>query len=166
LLFVVEAITETFDLRKAVKRFKVTEVTFEILPVNPHSGDLGLQLDESRKIDHIRRIVGSAQALPSDPMKLDGGLLTAIQQLQLSGHAKVGFVGRTEDKVEVKVEKPSKPQRLAADEDESVFGENVGVKINIKERVEYPFPKHHVMLIRSIAKKFSKLSVDDEAEDE
>jgi len=39
--FVVEAITETFDLRKAVKRFKVIDVTFEILPVNPHSGDLG-----------------------------------------------------------------------------------------------------------------------------
>lgn len=166
LLFVVEAITETFDLRKAVKRFKIIEVTFEILPVNPHSGDLGLQLDESRKIDHIRRIVGNAQALPSDPMKLDGGFLTAVQQLQLSGHAKVGFVGRTEDKVEVKVEKPSKPQRLASEEDESVFGENVGVKINIKEKIEYPFPKHHVMLVRSIAKKFSHSAVGDEEMDE
>ena len=166
LLFVVEAITETFDLRKAVKRFKIIEVTFEILPVNPHSGDLGLQLDESRKIDHIRRIVGNAEAHPSNPMTLDGGFLTAVQQLQASGHAKVGFVGRTDDKVEVKVEKPSRAQKLADGEDESVFGENVGVKINIKERVEYPFPKHHVMLIRSIAKKFKSQSVNDEEADE
>ena len=166
LLFVVDAITETFDLRKAVKRFKVIEVTFELLPVNPHSEDLGLKLDESRKLDHIRRIVGTAQALPSDPMKLDGGLLTAIQQLQTSGHAKVGFVGRTEDKVEVKVEKPSKPQRLGSSEDEVVFGENVGVRINIKEKLEYPFPKHHVMLIRSIARKFLEQSLEDEDDNE
>jgi hypothetical protein len=50
LVFNVEEITETFDLRKAVKRFKVTEVTFEILPVNPHTDDLGKKLDESRKL--------------------------------------------------------------------------------------------------------------------
>ena len=72
LLFVVEPITETFNIRKAIKRFRIIEVTFELLPVNPHSDDLGLKLDESRKIDHIRRIVGTAQALPSDPMQLDG----------------------------------------------------------------------------------------------
>jgi hypothetical protein len=165
LMFVVEAITETFDLRKAVKRFNLIEVTFEILPVNPHSDDLGLKLDESRKLDHIRRIVGTAQALPSDPMKLDGGILTAIQQLQTSGHAKVGFVGRADD-VEVKVEKPAKSQKLASSDDESVFGENVGVKIQIKDRLEYPFPKHHVMLVRSIARKFMSQSVDDDDEDE
>ena len=90
----------------------------------------------------------------------------AIQQLQTSGHAKVGFVGRTEDKVEVKVEKPSKPQRLGSSEDEVVFGENVGVRINIKEKLEYPFPKHHVMLIRSIARKFLEQSLEDEVDNE
>lgn len=164
LLFIAEPITETFDLRKAVKRFKIIEVTFELLPVNPHSGDLGLRLDESRKIDHIRRIVGSAQAHPADPMKLDGGFLTAVQQLQASGHAKVGFVGRTSDAVEVKVEKPSRSQRLASAEDESVSGENVGVKINIKEQLEYPFPKHHVIEIRTIARKFKGQQIGDEGE--
>ena len=166
LLFVVEAITETFDLRKAVKRFKITEVTFELLPVNPHSEDLGLKLDESKKLDHIRRVVGTAQALPSEPMTLNGGLLTAIQQLQASGHAKVGFVGRTDDKVEVKVEKPARSQKLASSEDETVFGENVGVRIDIKDKIEYPFPKHHVMLVRSIAKKFLAQSLEDEDGDE
>jgi hypothetical protein len=165
LLFVVEAITETFDLRKAVKRFNIIEVTFELLPVNPHSGDLGSKLDESRKLDHIRRIVGTAQALPSDPIKLDGGFLTAVQQLQTSLHAKVGFVGRTDDrdKVEVKVEKPVKSQRLASSEDEAVFGENVGFKINVKEKLEYPFPRSHVMLIRSIARKFLAQKLEDES---
>ena len=92
--------------------------------------------------------------------------MTAVQQLQASGHAKVGFVGRTDDKVEVKVEKPSKAQRLAAAEDESVFGENVGVKINIKDKVEYPFPIHHVMLIRTIAKKFKMQTIADEEADD
>ena len=145
LLFAVDAITETYDLRKAIKRFKIVEVTFEIFPVNPHSDDLGIKLDESRKIDHIKKITGAAQTPPSDPMKLQGGFLTAVQQLQQSGHAKVGFVGLTDDGIEVKVQKPSKRLRLSSSDDEFVTGENVGVKINIKEKVQYPFPKHHVM---------------------
>jgi hypothetical protein len=133
LLFTVEAITETYDLRKAVKRFRIVEVTFEILPVNPHSDDLGMKLDESRKIDHIKKIAGTAQTAPSDPMKLDGGFLTAVQQLQQSGHAKVGFEGYTEDKIKVKVQKPSHPRRLSSADDEFVTGENVGVKIQIEQ---------------------------------
>jgi len=161
-LFVVEPITETFDLRKAVKRFRIVEVNFELIPVNPHSEDIGLKFDQSRKLDHIRRIVGTAQAHPADPMQLNGGFLTAVQQLQSSGHAKVGFIGRTDDNVQVKVEKPAKSQRLASADDEFVLGENVGVKINIDESVEYPFPKHHVMRVRSIARRFLDQHSSDE----
>jgi hypothetical protein len=164
LLFIVEAITETFDLRKAVKRFRVVEVTFEILPVNPHSDDLGLKLDESRKMDHIKKILGTAHAAPADPMKLDGGFLTAVQQLQQSGHAKVGFVGHTEDRVEVKVPKPSQPMRLSSADDEFVTGENVGVRIIIKERHQYPFSRHHVNQVRAIARRFRNLAPDESDE--
>jgi hypothetical protein len=159
---IVQPITETFDLRKAVKRFKIVEVNFEILPVNPHSGDVGLRFDQSRKVDHIRRIVGTAEALPAKPMELNGGFLTAVQQLQLSGHAKVGFKGKTDDNIEVKVEKPLKSQRLAIDDEESVVGENVGVRINIDDRVEYPFPQHHVTKVRTVARKFLEQHLGDE----
>ena len=103
-LFTFREITETFDLRKAVKRFRLVEVMFEILPVNPHSDDLGKKLDESRKLDHIKKINGAAHGAISDPLTLDGGFLTAVQQLQQSGHAKVGFRGVTSDKkIEVSV---------------------------------------------------------------
>jgi hypothetical protein len=79
-------------------------VVFEIIPVNPHTGDLGAKLDESRKLDHIRKLQGKAQAPISDPLRLDGGFLTAVQQLQESGHSKVGFTGNTLDgRAEVKV---------------------------------------------------------------
>lgn len=160
--FVVDVITETFDLRKAVKRFRIIDVTFELLPVNPHSDDLGLKLDESRKIDHIKKIVGHATSPLSDPMTLNGGFLTSVQQLQQSGHAKVGFVGVTEEKIEVKVQKPGRATKLSADGDESVWGEDVGVKFNIPGKHTYPFPKGHVMQVRKIAKNFARSGSDDD----
>jgi len=161
LVFNVEEIRETFDLRKAVKRFRLTEVTFEILPVNPHTEDLGKRLDESRKLDHIRKINGAAHAPFSEPMTLDGGFLTAIQQLQQSGHAMVGFVGQTNDRIEVKVPKPAKARRLAESEEQEVFGENVGVKISVKERFKYPFTRQQVTEMRLIAAKFVNIQVGD-----
>ncbi len=85
LIFVGQPLTENVDLRRAVKRFKLTEVTFEVLPVNPHTGDLGYLLDDNRKKDHIKKIVGKLESTKGDPLKLNGGLLEQIQQLQLSG---------------------------------------------------------------------------------
>jgi hypothetical protein len=55
-IFVFDEIKETFDLRKAVDRFRLIEVTFDVYPVNPHTGDLGRRLDESRKLDHIKKL--------------------------------------------------------------------------------------------------------------
>lgn len=162
LYFSVQAITQTFDLRKAVRQFRLIEVTFDILPVNPHTDDIGKKLDESRKLDHIKKIVGTAHAGASDPMKLDGGFLTAVQQLQQSGHAKVGFKGLTDDRIEVKVEKPSRPLKLSPEDEEFVSGENVGVKINIREKQQYPFEKKEVMKVRAIAKNFSSLDNDND----
>jgi len=40
-LFYVRSAQTASDLRKAVKHFSVTEVKFEVLPVNPHTGPLG-----------------------------------------------------------------------------------------------------------------------------
>jgi hypothetical protein len=163
-IFVVQAITETFDLRKAVQRFRLIDVTFDVLPVNPHSEDLGLALDESRALDHIRKISGKATATPAHPLTLNGGFLTSVQQLQKSGHAKVGFVGLTEDNIEVKVQKPGQTTELSEDGEEAVWGENVGVKINIPGKHDYPFPQSHVTLIRKIARKFMKAGVDEDDE--
>jgi len=159
-MLVVQAVTEPFDLRKAVRRFRLTEVTFEILPVNPHTKDLGLALDESRKKDHISKIIGTAHATPSNPMQLDGGFLTAVQQLQESGHSRVGFTGVTHDgKAEVRVPKPSKPRMLSSSSEETVTGENVDVRIIFPGlKTQYPFTQSHVTEIRTIARQFSELS--------
>ncbi|WFU28447.1 hypothetical protein QA649_20160 [Bradyrhizobium sp. CB1717] len=159
--FVVEAIKETFDLRKAVNRFRLIEVTFDILPVNPHTGDLGLKLDESRKLDHIKKISGKATAPSSAPMTLEGGFLTSVQQLQQSGHAKVGFVGRTDEGTEVKVPKPGKTTELAEDEEDSVRNESVGVRIKVPEKLDYPFNQAYVTRIRKIARQFEESTLDD-----
>ena len=94
-------------------------------------------------------------------MTLNGGFLTSIQELQQSGHAKVGFVGLTEEKVEIKVQKPGKVTELSEDGKESVWGEDVGVKISIPGKHQYPFPKSHVMQIRKIARNFGAASDDD-----
>jgi hypothetical protein len=165
--FLFESMREKFDLRKAVERFRLTEVIFEILPVNPHSDDLGRSLDESRKLDHIKKILGTASASSSSPMKLNGGLLTAIQQLQQSGHCKVGFTGLSENDVEVKVPKPSKTTKLASDPQDSVPGEEVDVVINFKsaKRIEYPFPKSHVDQVRRIANQFVHDQLESSDED-
>lgn len=70
--FIAESVKEAFDLRRAVDRFRVVEVSFEILPVNPHTGDIGKKLDESRKIDHIKKIIGKAVGSKDKPLKLEG----------------------------------------------------------------------------------------------
>lgn len=160
-LFTFQEITETFDLRKAVKRFRLVEVTFEILPVNPHTKDLGKKLDESRKLDHIKKINGAAHGAISEPLTLDGGFLTAVQELQQSGHAKVGFRGFTNDKqVEVNVPKPSQTKTLSDSEDAQVSGENIGVRINIRGEYEYPFPEKFVHQMRQIATSFIDTSTE------
>ena len=157
LLFVFDEIKETFDLRKAIKRFRLVEVTFEIHPVNPHTEDLGTQLDESRKIDHIKKLNGTAHGAISEPLTLDGGFLTAVQQLQKSGHAKVGFKGYTHDKqIEVSVPRPSQAKALSEREEVETSGENVGVRINIPGKLEYPFPESFVHQMRQIARSFTE----------
>jgi hypothetical protein len=98
LWFNVTPITESFDLRKATQRFRLVDVTFELWPVNPHTEDIGAKLDESSKLDHIKKLNGSAHGAISEPLTLNGGFLTAVQQLQKSGHAKVGFKAYTQDK--------------------------------------------------------------------
>jgi hypothetical protein len=165
LLFIFEEIKEAFDLRKAIKRFRLIEVTFEILPVNPHTEDLGIQLDQSRKLDHIKKINGAAHGAISEPLTLDGGFLTAVQQLQKSGHAKVGFKGYTHDtRIEVSVPKPTQVKALSEHEDQEVSGENVGVRINIPGRQEYPFPESFVHEMRQIAISFTKADLGDSDE--
>lgn len=162
LLFVFDEIKETFDLRKAVKRFRLVEVTFEIHPVNPHTEDLGNRLDESRKIDHIKKLNGVAHGAVSQPLTLDGGFLTAVQQLQKSGHAKIGFKGYTSDlRIEVSVPKQSQTKALSEREEDQISGENVGVRINIPGRQPYPFPESFVHQIRQVARSFMRTELED-----
>lgn len=153
--FVVESIRESQDLRKAIQRFKITEVTFEIVPVNPHTGPLGTALDEARAMDHIRKVKGKLEAIEADPLVLEGGLLTQIQQLQQSGHARAGFKGVADHGIQVSVSKPEKTMELGEDDENVVHGEEVDVKVEFPGmRVHYPFQQGHVTHVRTIARRF------------
>jgi len=155
MLFIFKPVSQSFDLRKATNRFRVTQVDFEILPVNPHTGDLGRVLDESKKLDHIQKLKGKAEAKPNDSLKLCGGFLTAVQELQQSGHGRVGFTAFTEKGVEVQVNKPGNARELADDPEEQTWGEEADVRVVLRgRREEYPFAKEHVLEMLQVAKKF------------
>ena len=133
MLFVFKPVSQTFDLRKATNRFRITQVDFEVLPVNPHTGDLGQQLGESKKLDHIQKLKGKAEAKPNDALKLAGGFLTAIQELQQSGHCRVASL-------EVQVNKPRRPRELSEDPEEETWGDEADVRVVLRgRRLEYPF---------------------------
>lgn len=153
--FVVEPLTENVDLRSAIARFKITEVTFEILPVNPHTGDLGKLLDQNRKIDHIRKIVGRLEGSRSDPLQLNGGLLEQIQQLQKSGHSRVGFEGYDSQGTLIHVPKPKAAKAMHEDPDHAAAGAEQQIKIEIPGvRPDFPFQREHVNYIKSICASF------------
>lgn len=149
--FTFRALKAPIDLRKAVERFRVIEVSFEILPVNPHTGRLGRLLNIGRARDHIKTINGKAQSTEADPMQLNDGFLSGVQQLQQSGHARAGFKGRTEDGVLVNAPKPRDASALP--ENEEAQGEEVDVRLSVDEKVEYPFSQAHVTHIRTAARR-------------
>jgi len=160
-LFIIEALRESQDLRKAVHRFRLTEVSFEVQPVNPHTGSLGRALDESRKLDHIRKIKGKVEAVPAQPLALQGGFLTQIQELQQSGHAKVGYRGIADHDIEVSVSKPTEPMALGDEGSEVIHGEELDVKVVFQSTpFTYPPGQGHVTQVRTIARRF----LDDEQE--
>jgi len=153
--FVFDAFSESVDLRVAVKKFNVYEVNFEIYPVNPHTGDLGAALDNSRKKDFINSIKGKMVAKQNSKMQLNGGLLTSIQQLQQSGHAKTGFKARTEDGVEIDAPKQINRRKLHEvddDLDESLE-DSVSIRINVNDDDKYPFDLAYIIKMRSIVRK-------------
>jgi len=153
--FVIESIRESQDLRKAISRFKITEVSFEVLPVNPHTGTLGQLLNDSRALDHIQKIKGKAEATEASPLKLAGGFLSQIQELQQSGHAKIGYKGVADFGVLISVSKPDKALELEEDEENVAHGENLDVKVDFpRMRISYPFQQAHITQVRTIARRF------------
>lgn len=154
LLFTYESTKAAYDLRRAIENFRVFEVDFEIHPVNPHSEELGLELDEARKRDHIRSILGKTKANKGDRLELNGGLLTAVQQLQKSGHATAGYKAETPSGVQINVPKPRKDSvgklddESGSDLDQDLRLDFVGMKH------EFPMSQEHVTEIRTIAKGF------------
>lgn len=159
--FAAESLKEAYDLRRAVKNFRVFEVDFEVFPVNPHSEDLGLELDEQRKRDHIKRFSGKLKANKDDKLELLGGLLTAIQQLQKSGHAVAGFKAETEGGVQISVPKPKPKYAPKIAENEAESEPDSDVRIDFPNTpATFPLSVDHVNRVRTIAKKLA--SNDDE----
>jgi hypothetical protein len=146
-------IREAGDLRVATSRFRVTQIDYDVYPVNPHTGALGLLLDENRKQDHIQKMAGKLSGSVSNPIKLNGGFATQIQELQTSGHSRVGFTARTNDDVEIKVPKPPEPTPLDGEDAEPSFPE---VRISFPGfRVAYPPQATHIEQIVNIMEAFA-----------
>ena len=147
------------DLRFAVNEFRIYEVDYELVSVNPHTGDLGRALDENNKRDHIEKMKGKLIARDEEPLKLNGGTLSQVQELQESGHARVGYLAKTDEGHEIRVPKPSKPapHDLETDEPESRNLTDVRLRLH-GVTVDYPFPDHHVDLIVNIMRTFSRAS--------
>lgn len=157
--FVAHAYSQSVDLRIAVKRMNVKEVSFEVYPVNPHTGDLGRALDESRKKDKIAEIKGRMLAASGKKLELNGGLLTSVQQLQQSGHCKVGIKGNTEGGVEVEIPKQKKrePMRESADDDTTSL---VETKITIADE-PFPFTQGYIGRVRVVVKLLAVQNEDE-----
>ncbi len=154
--FVAEPLTEVADLRRAVNKFRLVRVEYEVLPVNPHTKDLGMELDHKRKLDHIRKMTGVLEGSSMDPLKLNGGFLTQIQQLQESGHGRVGFVGIDSQNTEIKVPKPKEAHALHENEYITMPGTSPEVKITLQDvKLRYPFTKKHVLYMKGIASVFA-----------
>jgi hypothetical protein len=150
--FIAQPFTEVADLRRAIKKFRIVKVEYEVLPVNPHTKELGMQLDESRKVDHIKKMLGTLEGSAAHPLELNGGFLTQIQQLQESGHGKIGFTGLDDKDTEIKVPKPKEAKRLNEDEELTTPGTTQEVKITLPGmKFEYPFKPGHVKYMKEIA---------------
>jgi hypothetical protein len=150
------AFTQPIDLRVAVERFNLFEVDFELFPVNPHTGDLGKALDESRKRDFINTIKGKAASPKGNKLRLNGGFLSAIQELQQSGHAKAGFRATTDDGLEVTVPKQVERHQLKDEPDESGDSmDSADVQIIVNVSQVYPFTQSFVTSMRTIARRLT-----------
>lgn len=157
--FVVDPVREAFDLRKATQAFEVHEVNFEVNPVNPHTGDLGAELDHNKMLDHVNRLRGTATAKPGDKLQLNGGILTSIQQLQQSGHATAGYRGRLGN-VEVIVQRPSQARELG-DEEDATYANTADIKVNVERKVSYPFEAHDFSEMRAVINRFVTMSAEN-----
>lgn len=145
------SITEAYDLKYAVEKFRVYEVNFEIRPVNPHSGDLGKELDEARKRDHIRQIAGKAKAAKDDKLQLEGGFLSAVNDLQRSGHARVGYHAEANDGILVDVQKPPESDIEAYEDWDQ--GPKAEMRIDFPGlRLTWPISQAHVTALRKLAR--------------
>jgi hypothetical protein len=105
--FVANPVTQARDLEELTKNYMVHEVSFEIRPVNPHTGPLGEKLDKSNKKDQIRRLIGKAQANGSTGLALNGGTLSEVNELYKSGHATIGVKAKNENGTELVIPRPS-----------------------------------------------------------
>lgn len=163
LVFIFSEIDTQTDLRQAAAQFSLIKVSFEVMPVNPHSGDLGLKLDANNKLDNIGRMRGEVVARNKNkPLKLEGGTLEAIEQLRASGHAAVGFNAVTKQGTEISVKKTSdddvgSSKKSADDEDlDQSIGGKSAVRISFKDRPQYPYRQDHMDELEGIMRSFRK----------
>lgn len=168
-MFVHYPLRQVDDLRVAVNNLRLTEVNYDVLPVNPHTGDLGRRLDQSRAVDHIKKFRGKLEAEKSDPLQLNGGFLSSIQELQQSGHSRVGYSGYTGDDVEVSLRKPEEPRPLKEDVDrEETFDQEdpslPEMRINFRDRkLEYPLEEDHLEQIVNTMSAFYRAQITSDS---
>jgi len=108
-------------------------------------------------MDHIRKLKGTVSATSTEPIKLNGGFASSLQELQLSGHARLGFNAQSDSGTHVTVSMPKDAQKLDEDEEKISFGEQVDVMAEFpKLRLSYPFHQGHITDVRKVSKDLAK----------
>lgn len=104
----IELTTTPEDVKRALRRWELTEFSFVVRPYNPHPpGDLSEALSEQFKKDGIGRYRAKAQPFKGKRMKpaADGHIASAVE-LADAGYGQYAFKGVTEDGHVAQVKQP------------------------------------------------------------
>jgi hypothetical protein len=102
------------EVRKALKRWKLTAYSFVVRPVNPHPPSrLSKMFSEAMKEEGIGEFRGSAKPAVGTYMKAAEGPIAATSEISDAGYGQVSFRGR-EGPVDAEIKRPtyySEPER-------------------------------------------------------
>jgi hypothetical protein len=113
--------------------------------------------------DHITRWRGKFNADITDPLRLNGGLLHGVQQLQESGHCRVGFTAYTDSGAEITLPKPKKRRSFPAETSEDSDQLAPELRLRFSDiHTHYPFDTDHLSDLISILQQFHSIRRESE----
>lgn len=124
----------TNDIEKIVSDLQINKLDFSVRPFNPHPHRLGKKLHDMMDFDGIGKLSGSAVPLKEHIEKGEDGLLSEILGLREQGYGTIGLSGKTNDGIELKLQKPQMSMSKA--ENLKLLQKSPAIKISIPEDVD------------------------------